>query len=55
MEFFQEMVFEQASIFMDRITAACVAGFAIYIDGEFYLTPAGDRYLDRLDRAEAAR
>jgi hypothetical protein len=35
--------------------SAVFAGFAVIVNGEFHMTPAGERYLERIDRYAKAQ
>lgn len=43
-DLFQREIYE-ASAFMGPVVSALLAGFAVMVFGELYLTPAGERYL----------
>lgn len=50
---FQRIVYE-ATAFLGPIASAVLAGFAVVIFGEVYLTEAGERYLAQIDQEAAA-
>lgn len=43
----------EATAFLGPIISALIAGFAVVIFGELYLTDAGARYLEQIDREAA--
>jgi hypothetical protein len=51
-DWFQRSTYE-ATAFLGPITSALLAGFAVVILGDLYLTPAGERHLAQID-SEAA-
>lgn len=44
----------EATAFLGPIASALLAGFAIAICGDIYLTPAGERYLAVIDQESAS-
>ena len=50
---FQRATYE-ATAFLGPIASALLAGFAVIIFGDVYLTPAGARYLEQIDQEAAA-
>ncbi len=47
----QRLVYESPAVMiLGPVWSAVVAGFAVVIGGQLYITPAGERYLERIGR-----